>query len=244
MILREIESSDGVIEVVDARCPNELRCPKLEEKIVEMGKPFWIVINKVDLVPKEFADRCKRFLKRESDAVDVIHVSSKRFYGFWILRRSLKDYFKDKKVRLVLVGYPNVGKSSLINMLAQYTATSTAPIPGHTKGKQWIRITGKIVLSDTPGIIPREYASKEWAKILFPQDVEESVLILLEKIERAEGTNFKELYGFEPKADESTLVRIAEKFKFFKKGGEADTGRASQRILNDWNSCRLTAWWL
>ena len=95
MILKEIESSDGVLEVVDARCPNELRCTKLEDKIEELGKPFWIIINKVDLVPKEFADRCKRVLKQESNAVDVIHVSSKKFYGFWILRRSLKGYFKD-----------------------------------------------------------------------------------------------------------------------------------------------------
>jgi len=246
MILKEIESSDGVLEVVDARCPNELRCTKLEDKIEELGKPFWIIINKVDLVPKEFADRCKRVLKRKSNAVDVIHVSSKKFYGFWILRRSLKGYFKDvdRKIKLVLIGYPNVGKSSLINMLAQYTATSTAPVPGHTKGKQWIRISGKIVLSDTPGIIPREYASKDWAKILFPQDVEESALILLEKIEKAEGSNFKEIYGFEPKANEETLVKIAEKFNFLKKGGEPDTHRASQKILNDWNSCKLTAWWL
>ena len=144
----------------------------------------------------------------------------------------------------MIVGFPNVGKSSLVNMLAQYSAASTAPVPGHTKGKQWIRISGKIVLSDTPGIIPREYASRDWAKILFPKDVEESVFLLLEKIEKAEGSNFKDLYGFEPKADEETLVRIAKKFSFLKKGGELDTYRASQRILNDWNNCKLTAWWL
>ncbi len=246
MILKEIERSDGVLEVVDARCPNELRCLKLEEKVEELGKPFWIVINKVDLVPKEFADRCKRFLKRESSAIDVIHVSSKKFYGFWILRRSLKSYFKDvdRKVRLVLIGYPNVGKSSLINMLAQYSATSTAPKPGHTKGKQWIRITGKIVLSDTPGIIPREFFSRDWEKILFPRDVEESALTLLEKIERAEGSNFEELYGLKPKASEETLTQIAKRFNFLRRGGELDTNRASQKILVDWNSCKLTAWWL
>ncbi len=243
IVLEEIERCDGVLEVVDARCPNEFRSRRLEELFDDMGKPFWIVINKVDLVPKEFADRCKKVLKRDSNAVDVIHVSSKKFYGFWILRRSLKNYF-DREAKLVVVGFPNVGKSSLINMLAQYTVVSTAPVPGHTKGKQWIRISRKLLLSDTPGIIPREFASEDWAKILFPDDVEESALILLEKIEKAEGSNFEEIYGIKPKSDEETLERIAMRFGFLRKGGAPDTHRASARLLNDWNNCKLTAWWL
>jgi len=244
MVVQEIENSDGVLEVVDARCPNEFRSGKLENLFEELGKPFWIIINKVDLVPKEFADRSKRVLKKESNAVDVVHVSSKKFYGFWILRRSLKKFFKDRKAKLVLVGFPNVGKSSLINMLAQCTVVSTAPIPGHTKGKQWIRISKKLLLSDTPGIIPREFANKDWAKILFPEDVEESAFILLEKIENAESSNFEELYGIKPKSDEKTLEKIALKFGFLRRGGKPDTHRASSRLLNDWNNCKLTAWWL
>lgn len=242
-VVAEIKNSDGVLEVVDARCPNEFRSKKLENLFKELNKPFWIIINKVDLVPKDFADRCKKVLKDTSDAVDVIHVSSKKFYGFWILRRSLKNYF-DKKAKLVVVGFPNVGKSSLINMLAQYSVVSTAPVPGHTKGKQWIRISSKLLLSDTPGVIPKELANQDWAKILFPDDVEESAFILLEKIKNAEGSNFKEIYGLEPKPDEETLEKIALKFGFLKKGGEPDTHRAATKIINDWNSCKLTAWWL
>lgn len=244
-VISEIKCSDGVLEVVDARCPNEFRSKKLEDLFEDLNKPFWIIINKVDLVPKEFADRCKRVLKEQSKAVDVVHVSSKKFYGFWILRRSLKSYFgRDRKAKLVVVGFPNVGKSSLINMLAQCTVVSTAPIPGHTKGKQWIRISGKLLLSDTPGVIPKEFASQDWAKILFPDDVEESAFILLEKIKNAEGSNFKELYGVEPEPSEETLEKIALKFGFLRKGGEPDTHRASTRLINDWNICKLTAWWL
>ncbi len=243
-VLKEIKSGDGVLEVVDARCPNELRSEKLESFFKELGKPFWIVINKVDVVPKDFADRCKRVLKEESEAVDVVHVSSKKFYGFWILRRSLKRYFGDRKAKLVLVGFPNVGKSSLVNMLAQSTVASTAPVPGHTRGKQWIRISGKLLLSDTPGVIPKEFARGEWAKILFPEDVEESAFILLEKIKKAEGSNFKELYGVEPEPSEDVLEEIAKRYRFLKKGGIPDTNRAATKLLNDWNSCKLTAWWL
>ncbi len=243
-VVSEIKSSDGVLEVVDARCPNELRSKKLEKLFEDMAKPFWIIINKVDVVPKEFADRCKAILKDDSGAVDVVHVSSKKFYGFWILRRSLKRYFGDRKAKLVLVGFPNVGKSSLVNMLAQQTVASTAPVPGHTRGKQWIRISGKLLLSDTPGIIPKEYANKDWAKILFPDDVEEAAFILIEKVKRAEGTNFEELYGVEPEPSEETLERIALKFSFLMRGGKADTHRAAAKLLSDWNDCKLTAWWI
>ncbi len=244
VVLSEIRNSDGVLEVVDARCPNEFRSERLENLFRELGKPFWIIINKVDLVPKEFADRCKRVLKESTDAIDVVHVSCKKFYGFWILRRSLKRYFGDRKAKLVLVGFPNVGKSSLINMLAQCTVVSTAPVPGHTRGKQWIRISRKLVLSDTPGVIPKEYAKGDWAKILFPEDVEESAFILLDKISKAEGSNFVELYGIDPEPSEEVLVRIALKFNFLKRGGEPDTHRSATKLLNDWNNCKLTAWWL
>ncbi len=243
-VLSEIRSSDGVLEVVDARCPNEFRSKKLEELFCEWEKPFWIIINKVDIVPKDFADRSKRYLKENSEAVDVVHVSSKKFYGFWILRRSLKSYFRENKAKLVVVGFPNVGKSSLINMLAQCTVVSTAPVPGHTKGKQWIRISSKLLLSDTPGVIPKEFASRDWAKILFPDDVEESAFILLEKIKNAEGSNFEDIYGLSPEPSEETLEKIALKFKFLKRGGEPDTNRAATKLLNDWNTCKLTAWWL
>jgi ribosome biogenesis GTPase A len=243
-VLSEIKRSDGVLEVVDARCPNEFRSKKLEKMFEELDKPFWIIINKVDLVPKDFADKCKKILKEQSKAVDVVHVSSKKFYGFWILRRSLKGYFGDNKAKLAVVGFPNVGKSSLINMLAQCTVVATAPMPGHTKGKQWIRISSKLLISDLPGVIPKEFANKDWAKILFPDDVEESAFILLEKIEKAEGTNFEELYGVKPKPNEETLEKIALKFGFLRKGGEPDTHRSAQRLLNDWNNCKLTAWWI
>ena len=243
-VIGEIKSSDGVLEVVDARCPNEFRSKKLEMLFDDLDKPFWIVINKVDIVPKDFADRCKKALKEQSKAVDVVHVSCKKFYGFWILRRSLKNHFGDRRAKLVVVGFPNVGKSSLINMIAQCTVVSTAPIPGHTKGKQWIRISSKLLISDLPGVIPKEFANRDWAKILFPDDVEESAFILLEKIKNAEGSNFEELYGVKPEPSEDTLEKIALKFGFLKKGEKPDTHRSAQRILNDWNNCKLTAWWL
>jgi ribosome biogenesis GTPase A len=129
-------------------------------------------------------------------------------------------------------------------MLAKKVKVSVASKPGHTKGKQWIRISRTLLVSDLPGILPKEYASKEWAKILFLSEIEEAAFVLLQKIEKAEGSNFEELYGIEPKPNEETLEKIALKFKFLAKGAQPDLHRAAKKILDDWNNCKLTAWWL
>jgi len=244
VIVSEIKTSDAVLEVIDARCPNETRSIKLENLIEKMNKPFWIVINKTDLVPKSFAEKVKKFLKENTKAVDVVFFSAKTFYGYNILRRSLKEYFKDKEVKLTVIGFPNVGKSSLINAFAKKSKASVAPKPGHTKGKQWIKVSSKIKISDTPGVLPKEMLAEEWREILFSDDKEYACYLLLEKIKNAEGTNFSMLYGIEPEVSEHVLEEIAKKFNFVKKGKELDLIRAAEKILNDWNTGKLTAWWL
>lgn len=244
LIITEVKQSNAVLEVVDARCPNETRSKKLERLLEKLGKPFWIVLNKADLVPKNFAEKVKAFLKENTKAIDVIFFSAKTFHGYNILRRSLKEHFKDKEVKLTVIGFPNVGKSSIINALAKQSKASVAPKPGHTKGKQWIKISSKLKVSDTPGVLPKEMLAEEWREILFPKDVEHACFLLLEKISKAEGSNFSLLYGTEPEVSEVVLEKIAGSFKFLKKGGEPDLTRAAEKILNDWNSGKLSAWWL
>jgi len=245
LVIKEILNVDGVLEVVDARCPNETRSSVIEGVAKKNGKPFWIVMNKTDLVPKEFAERAKKVLLESTDAVDVVFMSSKLFYGYNILRRSIKEYFgKDRKVRLVIVGFPNVGKSTLINALARKSKAPIAPKPGYTKGKQWIKVSSKIMVSDTPGVLPRELAAEEWRKILFPEDIEDACYSLLEKIKKAEGTNFQEIYGVEPEVSEEVLEEIGRKLNYIASGGRIDVKRVAQKILEDWNTGRLTAWWI
>lgn len=244
LIVNEIKTSDAVLEVVDARCPNETRSLKLEKLLERFNKPFWLVLNKTDLVPKNFAERAKYFLKENTNAIDVIFFSAKAFYGYNILRRSLKEYFRDKEVKLTAIGFPNVGKSSLINAFAKQTKASVAPKPGHTKGKQWIKVSSKIKISDTPGVLPKEMLANEWREILFSSDKEHACYLLIEKIRNAEGSNFSMLYDVEPEVSEHVLEKIAKDFNFLKKGREPDLTRAAEKILNDWNTGKLTAWWL
>ena len=244
LIINEIKQSDAVLEVADARCPNETRSKKLETILKRLHKPFWIVLNKSDLVPKSFSEKAKNFLKTNTEAVDIIFFSAKTFHGYNIMRRSIKEYFGDKEVKLTVIGFPNVGKSSLINAFAKQSKTGVAPKPGHTKGKQWIKASSKIKISDTPGIIPKEMLANEWREILFPEDKEHACFLLIEKISRAEGSNFSVLYGITPEVSESVLEKIAKDFNFVRKGKEPDLTRAAEKILSDWNSGKLTAWWL
>ncbi len=240
-VFSEIKTSDGVVEVVDARCPKETRCLALENMLADLEKPFWVVINKADLVPREFAMKVKNEFKKQSKAVDVVFFSCKTYYGYHLLKRSIEKFFKTK-AKLAIFGFPNVGKSSIINALAKRSKAGVAPKPGFTRGKQWIRISSKILISDTPGVLPKSMA-KGWRKILFPEDIEEAAYLLLSRIEKAEGTNFKEIYGIEPKANEETLIKIAERFNFKVKGNKPDISRAASKIISDWNAGRLTAWW-
>ncbi len=247
----EMKRHDAILFILDARCPLETRSKKLEIIAEKTKKPFWIILNKVDLVPKEFADKTKNFFKNYSNAVDVVHVSAKKYYGINILRWSLKRILEKtlleekKKAFLIAVGYPNVGKSSIINMLARKSKAGVSPKPGFTKGKQWIRVSKKILISDTPGVVP--ISNEKWKNVLFSgDDLESSALWLLSKIKNAEGSNFSQVYGFEINdVDEfKALLLIGEKFKFLKKGGEIDVNRAAKRLIDDWNRGKLSAWWL
>jgi len=247
LVKREISNSDAAIEVVDARCPNETRSKKLERIMRERDIPFWIVMNKVDIVPKSFADKAKKSILEESNAVDVVHVSTKKYYGFNILKRSLKENLEHKgKIKIVVIGYPNVGKSSLINMLSRRGKVGVAPKPGFTRGKQWIRISKNILMSDTPGVLDIKEAGELWRRVLFPSgDLEGAALFLLDKIMNAEGNNFKKVYKIELLEDkEKMLELLAKRFNFVKRGNVPDVIRAAKRVIDDWNACKLAAWWL
>ncbi len=246
-IIDEIRRCSAAIEVVDARCPNETRSLKLEKILGEMKKPFWIVINKADLVPKHFLERAKELIKAKSEATDVVYVSTRKYHGFNILKRSLKEGLgKETESRLVVVGFPNVGKSSLINMLSRRGKVGVSPRPGFTRGKQWIRISRNLLVSDTPGVLDLSDAAVMWRKVLFPKkDLEGAAIILLRKIKDADGNNFSRLYGIEIEDDcQLTLQNLATRFSFLMKGGKLDVSRAAKRLIDDWNNGRLVAWWL
>ncbi|ASJ08197.1 GTP-binding protein [Thermococcus siculi] len=245
-VVREVvDEADLVIEVVDARDPIGTRNRKLERIILEEGKPLLIVMNKADLVPKEWAEEYKR-----KSEIPVVFISARERKGTGILRKEIKKLAKpllegQERVKVALIGYPNVGKSTIINTLKGKRAVGTAPIPGYTKGKQLIRLSKKIWLLDSPGVIPIDDFDELVIKGGFPADkIEEPVKPALKLIGRIIETRkeaITEKFGItEFESEEEILRAIGEKRGLIKAGGEVDIEETARWFLREWQTGRFT----
>ncbi len=244
-IAREvIEEADIVVEIIDARDPIGTRNRKLEKLVIESGKPLLVVMNKVDLVPKEWAEEYKR-----RSELPVVFISARERKGTGILRREIKKLAsplldKKEKVKVALIGYPNVGKSTIINALKGKKAVGTAPIPGYTKGKQLIRLSKKIWLLDSPGVVPIDDFDELVIKGGFPVDkIEEPVKPALKLISRILETRreaITEKFGIETESEEEILREIGKKRGLIKAGGEVDLEETARWLLREWQTGRFT----
>jgi len=244
-VVREVIDEAGIIvEVVDARDPIGTRNRKLERLIQEKGKPLLIVMNKADLVPKEWAEEYKR-----KSEIPMVFISARERKGTGILRRELKNLAKHlsdekEKVKVALIGYPNVGKSTIINTLKGKRAVGTAPIPGYTRGKHLIRLSKKIWLLDSPGVVPIDDFDELVIKGGFPADkIEEPVKPALKLISRILETRreaITEKFGIEAKSEEEILKKIGERRGLIKAGGEVNLEETARWLLREWQTGRFT----
>ncbi|WP_456394426.1 GTPase [Thermococcus sp.] len=245
-VVREVvEEADIIVEVVDARDPIGTRNRKLENLVQEESKPLLIVMNKADLVPKEWAEEYKR-----RSEIPLVFISARERKGTGILRKELKKLAKPllderEKVKVAVIGYPNVGKSTIINTLKGKRAVGTAPIPGYTKGKQLIRLSKRIWLLDSPGVVPIDDFDELVIKGGFPADkIEEPVKPALKLIERILETRkeaITEKFGIEEfESEEEVLRKIGERRGLIKAGGEVDLEETARWFLREWQTGRFT----
>ncbi len=240
-----IREAHIVIEVVDARDPVGTRNRKLERLIKEEGKKLLIVMNKADLVPRKWAEE----YKKKSD-IPFIFVSARERKGTGILRREIKKLakeFLDKEeaVKVALIGYPNVGKSTIINTLKGKKAVKTAPIPGYTRNKHLIKLSRKIWLIDSPGVVPVENFEELVIKGGFPADkIEDPVKPALKLIRRILETRkeaLTEKYDIQEfENEEQILEAIGRKKGLLRKGGEVDIEEAARYFLREWQTGKFT----
>ncbi|WP_297479310.1 GTPase [Thermococcus sp.] len=245
-VVREvIDEADLIVEVVDARDPIGTRNRKLEKLVMEEGKPLLIVMNKADLVPKEWAEEYKR-----KSEIPVVFISARERKGTGILRKEIRKLAKPllderEKVKVALIGYPNVGKSTIINTLKGKKVVGTAPIPGYTKGKQLIRLSKRIWLLDSPGVVPIDDFDELVIKGGFPADkIDEPVKPALKLIGRILETRreaITEKFGIrEFESEEEILRKIGEKRGLIKAGGEVDLEETARWLLREWQTGRFT----
>ena len=161
MMQENIKLIDLVIELVDARIPVSSRNPEIDE--LGKNKARLILLNKSDLAEDKWNDAWAEFFKEKG--YSVLKVNSRKGGGVKSIQGVIQEACKEKierdrkrgilnrPVRAMVVGIPNVGKSTFINALAGKACTKTGNKPGVTKGKQWIRLNKNVELLDTPGIL-------------------------------------------------------------------------------------------
>ena len=238
-----IKKADVLMEVLDARFPDETRNRDIEREIVSLNKPFIIVINKCDLVSREKIKKTKAYL---SKTAPTVFVSSKDKSGTTILRHQILESacIKGRDILVGTLGYPNVGKSSIINSVTGRHRTSTSPISGHTKGVQKVYAGSRIMFIDTPGVIPFDETDEYIQGLLGIKDatkIQDHVgvsLKMIEKILVENKTALESLYHItiENKSSYDVLELIGKQCNFLQKKGEIDEARTAIKVIADWQN--------
>lgn len=236
IVKRVIGKADIVLLVLDARFINKTRHPELEQKVLQYDKKLLYVINKADLVSREELARIS--------LRPMIYVSATSRLGTTRLMKKILEISHGEKCTVAVVGYPNVGKSSVINALKGKSAAKASSISGYTRGVQKVRVHSKIMLLDSPGVLPyKEDHDTKHATIatVDANKVKDPDLVVCELLEEYEG--IEQHYGVEPwdgnEDSELVLERIAQRLGKKKKGGELDLETTSRMILRDWQTGKI-----
>lgn len=239
-----IRKADVLLEIVDARFPTETRNSHVEEEVLSNGKPLIIVLNKCDLVSKKNLDISKENL---SSVAPTVFISSKDRSGTTILRHKIqeiaaKNGIKDRDVLVGCLGYPNVGKSSVINGVTGRHRASTSSISGHTKGVQLINARSHIKFIDTPGVIPFDEHDEIMQGLLGIKDathIKDLLGLALRIIDKMCAENkvaLESTYNITINdMDAFEIIRlIGAQNNYLIKKGEIDETRVSRKIIDDW----------
>jgi ribosome biogenesis GTPase A len=244
-----IRISDVILEILDARFIAQTRNLEIESLVKNQGKTLIFVVNKIDLVNIKELKESKEFRKLKP----YILFSCKSRAGVRRLRNNIKIEVKRMKItapqaHVGIIGYPNTGKSSIINLLIGKKSAGTSPQAGFTKGIQKLRLTKGILVLDTPGVYPeyeesplKEEVAKKHAEIGIRNfDKVRDPDIIVTKLMKDYPGVFESHYLIEADGDSEMFVEeLGKKKHFLRKGGEVDIDRTSRLILKDWQEGKI-----
>uniref|UniRef100_A0A915CBC6 Guanine nucleotide-binding protein-like 3 homolog n=1 Tax=Parascaris univalens TaxID=6257 RepID=A0A915CBC6_PARUN len=266
-VRKTIEMSDIVVEVLDARDPLGSRCSEVEKSVIDGGKRLVLLLNKIDLVPKENVKSWLAYLRTQMPTIAfkastqeqnqklgraggaAFHDGGSKCIGAELLMKLLANYCRNKgiktSIRVGVVGYPNVGKSSVINSLKRKRACNIGALPGITKQIQEIELDKHIRLLDSPGVVLAvknkldavEVALKNAIRVDSISDPVAPVQAILRRCHPE--TLMMHYMVPEFRSCDEFLALVARKLGRLKKGARPDLGAAARRVLNDWNSGSL-----
>lgn len=248
---------DAVAEVVDARVPKSSRNPELKELIGE--KPLIILLNKCDMADKNVTYGWIKYYK--SQGITAIAIDCKSGKGLNLFKDTVKSALGDKleayaakgmvgkPLRIMVVGIPNVGKSSFINKIAKGNKAKVENRPGVTRGNQWFTIDKQLELLDTPGVLwPKFEDATVGEHLAFTGAVKDRILdieLLAMRLLELLRDDYRELlesrYGkLDFDCDSYDLLcQIGKKRGMVIRGGETDTERAANMLMEEFRSCKI-----
>ncbi len=249
MMESTVPLADGIIYVLDARCP----AASFNRKLLKMSgsKPVLYVLNKADLAD-ERADALMKIIGGNAVKINAANANSKRDITAAIEkliaekreRNLAKGY--NKTFRFMVVGVPNTGKSTVINLLAGSKRTVTGDKAGVTRGKQWIRL-GSFELLDTPGTMPPSFDNQSLAlRLAYVGSINDDILdlddialeLLGELYEKYPG-RLEERYGITGGTKLEMLDCVCKRRGLVLRGGEYDYERAERAVIDDFRKGRL-----
>lgn len=256
MMQEDIKFNDIVIELIDARIPMSSRNPDIDD--LAKNKYRLILLNKSDLADERVTVKWVEFFEKQG--IKVIKLDSRQRSGMKSVNNAILEVCKEKierdrkreiinrPVRAMIVGIPNVGKSTFINSFAGKACAKTGNKPGVTKGKQWIRLNKTVELLDTPGILWPKFDNEKIANDLaFIGSINDQILNLtelslkfIESVKNDYAGIFTSRYDIEETDDGVTMLGdIAIARGCLKKGGEPDYDKAAALIFDDFRSGKL-----
>lgn len=230
-----------VLEVLDVRDPLATRSRRLEELARRMGKPVVVVLNKSDLVPREVAEEWVKYFRGKG--LPAVYISASKRLGTRLLWRAIRRASDKDVVVVAVTGMPNVGKSTIINVLRGRHGVGTSPVPGFTRHATRLRAATWLRVIDTPGVVPR--GSRESLALrgaLRPEALEDPVVAavrLIEVVEREMPGLLEGLYGVEEGDPDNFLEALARKRGLLGRGGVPRVDEAARIVIRDWQSGRL-----
>lgn len=260
----KIKIVDIIVELLDARAPLSSINEQLEKTIGQKKKV--IVLSKPDLADPIQTEKWKRYLQKDGNQVLVLNLTNPsstkeianaiNILGQEKWAKQKAKGMKPQPIRTMILGIPNVGKSSLINRIAKRSAAGVQNKPGYTRGEQWIKVSNEFLLLDTPGILPMSYDNQKKAinlallgaireDILPKSDLVEALLKIL-KEKYPDG--LKERFGIEEISTQEDIIKtISSKRGVITNKGEIDVAKCENLLLKEFKDGllgRMTLEWL
>lgn len=258
LIEENIKFIDAIVEIIDARIPFSSRNPCFDDMI--KNKPRLIIMNKFDLADSEKCDKWMSYYKK--CGFNVLAVSCETGNGVNKIPSALNEMFAERiendkakgvtrPIRIMIIGIPNVGKSTLINRISKRAIAKTGDRPGVTRQKQWVRLREGLEMLDTPGILQPKFEDQSVAKRLaftgaIKDEILECELIcceLLELLRDSYPSNLMERYKIKDDISDlqgyELLELIGRRRGMVISGGEIDTYRAANTILDEFRGGKI-----